>query len=260
MTTAGGHWSNQLRGSFTRLRVFSIPQSAFTRDIARELGVGGVSTDPFTFGLPYFAVTNFNLTTDDRFCLRHGETIYSTLRMQSRSCKVGIRSSLPENGRTSRTTTCKRGSREDSSFLLEPLRGVRTPVCHRAIRLPILCSAFHGIRVSHSRSATAAAVFRRLVVNAPSNDSSIQTRFGLLRPSRSAMRGETLSPVLKMHCLTLRCRADFCSVSRRRLLFAERSSTFSTIQTFESPDRIPTLALFLAGYCLPGIPAGSSSQ
>ena len=65
MTTAGGHWSNELRGSFTRLRVFSIPQSAFTRDIARELGVGGVSTDPFTFGLPYFAVTNFNLTTDD---------------------------------------------------------------------------------------------------------------------------------------------------------------------------------------------------
>ena len=65
MTTAGGHWSNELRGSFTRLRVFSVPQSAFTRDIARELGVGGVSTDPFTFGLPYFAVTNFNLTTDD---------------------------------------------------------------------------------------------------------------------------------------------------------------------------------------------------
>ncbi len=64
-TTAGGRWSNELRASFTRLRVLSIPQSAFTRDIARELGVGGVSTDPLTYGLPYFVVTNFNLTTDD---------------------------------------------------------------------------------------------------------------------------------------------------------------------------------------------------
>ena len=64
-TTAGSAWLNEFRASFTRLRVFSVPQSASTRDIAGELGVGGVSSDPFTFGLPYFLVTNFNLRTDD---------------------------------------------------------------------------------------------------------------------------------------------------------------------------------------------------
>jgi hypothetical protein len=33
--------------------------------VAAELGVRGVSGDPFTYGLPYFLVTNFNLRTDD---------------------------------------------------------------------------------------------------------------------------------------------------------------------------------------------------
>lgn len=62
---SGSTWINELRASFTRLRVFSVPESAFTRDIARELGISGVSSDPFAFGLPFFLVTNFNLTTDD---------------------------------------------------------------------------------------------------------------------------------------------------------------------------------------------------
>jgi outer membrane receptor protein involved in Fe transport len=58
-------WLNEARVAFTRLRAFSVPESAFTRDIAGELGIGGVSADPSSYGLPFFLVTNFNLRTDD---------------------------------------------------------------------------------------------------------------------------------------------------------------------------------------------------
>jgi hypothetical protein len=64
-TSGGSGWLNDLRLSLTRLRVFSVPESAFTRDAARELGITGAASDPFTFGLPFLLVTNFNLRTDD---------------------------------------------------------------------------------------------------------------------------------------------------------------------------------------------------
>ena len=64
-TVSRARWLNETRGSFTRLRVFAVPESAFERNIAEELGVGGLSSDPFTWGLPQFLVTNFNLRTDD---------------------------------------------------------------------------------------------------------------------------------------------------------------------------------------------------
>ncbi len=57
-------WSNEARFSFTRLRVFDVPESAFHSDVARELGLFGPSGDPFQFGLPYFLVTNFSTVTD----------------------------------------------------------------------------------------------------------------------------------------------------------------------------------------------------
>lgn len=64
-TVSKVRWLNETRVSFTRLRVFAIPESAFERNIVEELGVGGLSSDPFTWGLPQFLVTNFNLRTDD---------------------------------------------------------------------------------------------------------------------------------------------------------------------------------------------------
>jgi hypothetical protein len=65
VTSAGSRWLNEARLSFTRLRVFAVPENAFTRDIARELGINGLSSDPLSWGLPFFLVTNFNLRTDD---------------------------------------------------------------------------------------------------------------------------------------------------------------------------------------------------
>jgi len=64
-SAAPSAWVHELRLSFTRLRVFSLPESAFRSDDARDLGVQGLSADPFTWGLPFFLVTNFNLVTDD---------------------------------------------------------------------------------------------------------------------------------------------------------------------------------------------------
>ncbi|HWQ53429.1 MAG TPA: TonB-dependent receptor [Bryobacteraceae bacterium] len=64
-TRGGASWSNELRASFTRLRLFSIPVSAFQQDVGRELGILNPSTDPFTFGLPFFFLANFSTVTDD---------------------------------------------------------------------------------------------------------------------------------------------------------------------------------------------------
>jgi Carboxypeptidase regulatory-like domain/TonB dependent receptor len=63
-TAGSSSWLNEARFSFTRLRIFDIPESAFRANVARELGISGIPDDPFTYGLPYFLVTNFSLVTD----------------------------------------------------------------------------------------------------------------------------------------------------------------------------------------------------
>jgi outer membrane receptor protein involved in Fe transport len=61
---AGASWINEARLSFTRLRVFALPESAFREDVAAELGITGIPHDPFTFGLPNFLITNVSTVTD----------------------------------------------------------------------------------------------------------------------------------------------------------------------------------------------------
>jgi hypothetical protein len=64
--TAGRNsWLSETRFSFLRLRVYDVPVSALGADVAAQLGVTGVSRDPFTFGLPYFLVNNYSTLTDD---------------------------------------------------------------------------------------------------------------------------------------------------------------------------------------------------
>ena len=64
-TYGGPNWINEARFSFTRLRVFDIPQSAFKQNVAAALGLNDGPTDPFAFGLPYFFVTDYSTVTDD---------------------------------------------------------------------------------------------------------------------------------------------------------------------------------------------------
>lgn len=63
-TLARSSWLNEARVSFTRLRTFDLPESAFRNDAAAALGIHGSSTDPQSFGLPYLLVTNFSMVTD----------------------------------------------------------------------------------------------------------------------------------------------------------------------------------------------------
>ncbi|MGI9073273.1 MAG: carboxypeptidase regulatory-like domain-containing protein [Bryobacteraceae bacterium] len=64
-TFGQSNWINELRASFTRLRLFDVPVSAFQQNVAAALGIVNPPTDPFAFGLPYFNVTDFATVTDD---------------------------------------------------------------------------------------------------------------------------------------------------------------------------------------------------
>ena len=63
-TFARSGWLNEFRTSFTRLRLYDAPASAFKTNDAAALGLDNPPTDPFDFGLPYFFVTNFSTVTD----------------------------------------------------------------------------------------------------------------------------------------------------------------------------------------------------
>lgn len=64
-TMGGASWSNELRASFTRLRLFDIPLSASQQNVAADLGILNPPSDPFSFGLPYFYLPNYSTVTDD---------------------------------------------------------------------------------------------------------------------------------------------------------------------------------------------------
>ena len=51
-TRSGPTWALDATLSFTRLRVFNVPLSAFETDVAADLGITGLPHDPFTYGLP----------------------------------------------------------------------------------------------------------------------------------------------------------------------------------------------------------------
>src|SRR6202023_440847 len=57
-------WINEARLSFTRLRMFDVPESAFNANVAQQLGLTDPPTDPLSFGLPYFNATNYSMVTD----------------------------------------------------------------------------------------------------------------------------------------------------------------------------------------------------
>ncbi|MBZ5625222.1 MAG: TonB-dependent receptor [Acidobacteriia bacterium] len=63
-TTSGSSWINEARFSFTRLRLFDVPETAFKTNVAQQLGLADPPTDPLSFGLPYFNVTNYSIVTD----------------------------------------------------------------------------------------------------------------------------------------------------------------------------------------------------
>jgi hypothetical protein len=63
-TSARAAWVNEARLSYTRLSILDLPQSAFGADVMGNLGFSDRPTDPASFGLPYFVVTDFDTVTD----------------------------------------------------------------------------------------------------------------------------------------------------------------------------------------------------
>jgi hypothetical protein len=61
---AGAKWIAETHLSFTRLRVFDLPESAFGTNVLASLGVQNAPTDPFTYGLPSLVVTNYDTVQD----------------------------------------------------------------------------------------------------------------------------------------------------------------------------------------------------
>src|SRR5206468_3084751 len=59
-----GRWVEEARVSFTRLRMFDVPETAFHTNVAQQLGISDPPTDPIAFGLPFFNVPNYSLVTD----------------------------------------------------------------------------------------------------------------------------------------------------------------------------------------------------
>ncbi|HYL39332.1 MAG TPA: TonB-dependent receptor [Bryobacteraceae bacterium] len=63
-TFAGSSWVNETHFSFTRLRVFDLPTSAFGANVLANLGIEGLANDPFSYGLPSLIVTDFDTVQD----------------------------------------------------------------------------------------------------------------------------------------------------------------------------------------------------
>ena len=59
-----GNLVSESRLSFTRLRMYDVPETAFHVNVAQELGLANPPTDGFSFGVPFFNVTDYSLVTD----------------------------------------------------------------------------------------------------------------------------------------------------------------------------------------------------
>jgi outer membrane receptor protein involved in Fe transport len=62
--TGAASWTDEAHMSFTRLRVYGVPETAFHVNVAQQLGLANPPTDPFSYGLPYFNAQNYSMVTD----------------------------------------------------------------------------------------------------------------------------------------------------------------------------------------------------
>jgi outer membrane receptor protein involved in Fe transport len=62
--TGAAAWTDEAHVSFTRLKVFGVPETAFHVNVAQQLGLADPPTDPFSYGLPYFNAQNYSMVTD----------------------------------------------------------------------------------------------------------------------------------------------------------------------------------------------------
>ncbi|HTS50366.1 MAG TPA: TonB-dependent receptor, partial [Bryobacteraceae bacterium] len=65
-TLAGASWVSESHLAFTRLRVFDLPTNAFGSNVLANLGIQGLATDPFNYGLPALTVADYETVQDSQ--------------------------------------------------------------------------------------------------------------------------------------------------------------------------------------------------
>lgn len=65
-TAAGASWVSESHLAFTRLRVLDLPTNAFGTNVLGNLGIQGLATDPFTYGLPALTVSDYETVQDSQ--------------------------------------------------------------------------------------------------------------------------------------------------------------------------------------------------
>ena len=65
-TSAGASWVSETHVAFTRLRVLDLPTNAFGANVLGNLGIQGLATDPFTYGLPAITVSDYETVQDSQ--------------------------------------------------------------------------------------------------------------------------------------------------------------------------------------------------
>jgi len=73
--TFNSHLVNTLSLNFNRLRTYLLNDFAFQQDIASQLGITGVSTNPFDWAIPTIGFTNFGSLNDPLASLARPQTI-----------------------------------------------------------------------------------------------------------------------------------------------------------------------------------------
>ncbi len=63
---AGASWVSESHLAFTRLRVLDLPTNAFGANVLGNLGIQGLATDPFTYGLPALTVSDYETVQDSQ--------------------------------------------------------------------------------------------------------------------------------------------------------------------------------------------------
>lgn len=72
------HLLNDTRFNFSRIRTQNLNGFAFSQDLAQQLGITGVSTDPIDFGAPTVHLTNYTAITDANPLLDRRQTFRFT--------------------------------------------------------------------------------------------------------------------------------------------------------------------------------------
>jgi outer membrane receptor protein involved in Fe transport len=65
-TLSGSSWVNEAHLSFMRLRVLDLPESALGTNVLANLGITGLATSPFTYGLPTITVSDYETVQDSQ--------------------------------------------------------------------------------------------------------------------------------------------------------------------------------------------------